>query len=77
MHLARKIRCSSFLLDSHTPCLVMVAQPQHRLRPASIEHEVGLLEQMTDIRTRVMAGHRMIGVAEKRFAIFGGYAGGA
>jgi hypothetical protein len=64
MHLARKTRSSWSLLDSYNPCLVMVTQAQHGLRAASIEYEVGLLEQMTDVGTRVVTGHRMIGVPE-------------
>ena len=54
---------------------VTVGDAQHRLRAASIEYEVGLLEQMADVGTGVMTRHRMIGVAKKRLAILGGYAG--
>ena len=62
--LMRKIRCSSALSNCHKACPATVTQAQHDLRSASIDQKVGLLQQVSDIGTRVMAGNRMIGVAE-------------
>ena len=68
--------------DLRDPCgtfypqngLARVRDAQHSARFLTIQDQVRLLEQATNIRTRVVAGHGMIGVAKQSFPIFGGYA---
>jgi hypothetical protein len=56
---------------------VIVRHTQYGLRAASIDHEIRQLQEATHVGARIMARHRMIGVAKEGFAIFGGHAGGA
>jgi hypothetical protein len=53
-----------------------IRDAQDRASTASIEDQVRLLDQVTDIGTGVMAGHGMMSVAEEGFSIFGRHAGG-
>ena len=77
MDLARKTRSSSLLCDRRNLPRVTVGDAQQCLRAASIEYQIRLFQQMTYIGTRVMTGHRMIGMAEQCFPIFGGDSSGA
>jgi hypothetical protein len=52
-----------------------VRNAQYSARFLPIENQVRLPEQAADIGARVMAGHRMIGVAKQDFAIFRRHAG--
>ena len=47
---------------------------QYRPRAAPVAKQICLLQQAASIGTRIMAGHRMIGMAKECFAIFGGNA---
>ena len=51
--------------------LPRVRDTQHGARFLTIQDQVRLLEQPAHIRTRVVAGHRMIGVTEQGLPIFG------
>src|ERR1700680_2637106 len=57
----------------HTSALA-VGAAQHRPRAASVENQIRLLQQVTPIGTRIMTGHRVIGMAKEFFATFGGNA---
>ena len=56
MHLARNTRSSLSSSGSHNRCSAIAGHAQQRLRSASTECTVGLLEQMADVGTRVMPG---------------------
>ena len=71
MHLARKTRSSSSLLDSRDLAAVTVSDAQYGPCAAPVKHEIRLFQQAADVGTRVMPGHRMIGVAEQGFTILG------
>ena len=75
MDLARKTRSSSFLLwnapDRLRRSPAPVGHAQDRLCAAAIEKHIRLLQQAHHIGARIMARHRMIRVAEKRFTVFG------
>ena len=51
--------------------LSRVRDTQHGACFLTIQDQVRLLEQATDIGARVMAGHRMIGMAKQGFSILG------
>lgn len=78
MHLARKTRCSSFLLWSAPDRLrqspATVGHAQHGLCAAAVEKQIRLFQQAAQIGARIMARHRMIRMPKKRFTIFGGNA---
>jgi hypothetical protein len=53
--------CGTFYPQNGLAC---VRDTQHGARLLTIQDQVRLLEQATNIRTRVVAGHGMIGVAK-------------
>ena len=64
MHLARETRASCSRLDSNRVPRVPVGDAQYRLRSAPSKHEIRLIQQVADVGTRVMTGHRVVGVAK-------------
>ena len=49
---------------------VRIRNAQDGARLLAIQHQIRLVEQAPDVGARVMARHRMIGVAEQDFPIF-------
>ena len=49
---------------------VRIRNAQDGARLLAIQHQIRLVEQAPNIRTRVVAGHRVIGVAEQHFSVF-------
>ena len=60
--------CGTFYPQRGLP---RVRDTQRGARFLTIQDQVRLLEQPAHIRTRVVAGHRMIGVTEQGLPIFG------
>jgi hypothetical protein len=56
--------CSSASSNCHKACPTTVTKAQDDLRSASIEQKAGLLEQVSQLGARVMAGNPTIDVAE-------------